>query len=90
METNLDVVVGVYLKYILILNRVVMKAINNPLKSPSSPKCTYIYATGAITDEKHACAILTSIPRFTTMPTETIILNGPPYGPGIRHTPLIF
>lgn len=60
----------------------------NPLKSLSSRKCTYIYATGAITDENNACAILTSIPRFATMHTEKKIFSGL-YSPGILHTPLV-
>lgn len=64
----------VHLQYILFLNGVNAEGMlpSNiiPLKSLSSRYRTYIYATGAITDENNACAILTSIPRFTTMHTE--------------------
>lgn len=38
METNLDVVVGVHLKYILFLNRVVMKAYRHQTLIHLSPR----------------------------------------------------
>lgn len=84
---------GVHLKYILFLNRVVMKAYCHqtliylsPRACRSVPIC--MRQEQLITDENNACAILTLIPRFTTMPTEKIILHGL-YGPGILHIPLI-